>query len=61
MQRRRFRCGLEKRVISILGVDLASQIKAERSERKLDSRFKEVLGIGERVTATEEHLLGLFG
>lgn len=33
------------KVISILGVDLATQIKAERSERKLDSRFKNwVLG-----------------
>lgn len=38
---------------------LATQNKAERSKRKVDSRFKEVLGIGETgVTDMEEHLLG---
>lgn len=36
------------KVISVPGVELATQIEAERSERKLDSRFKEVLGTGER-------------
>lgn len=38
------------KVISIVGVDLATQIKAERSKRKLDARFREVLAIGERDT-----------